>query len=586
VWGRIRLIGRLAARDLRRRRAEAALMMIVIAAASAALTLGLVLSGVTGSPYLHTMALTNGPDVTAESAGATKHGGPPASLVGLEHAPGVTGHSGPYPIAFPALRANGHDVPDGGFFVEGRTRARASIDQPRVIQGTWVRPGGVVVEPTYATELGVHPGMRISLNGHAFRVAGIAVTAAWPSVNSPGLIWMTESDALSVATRPGSLAYTLNLKLRDPAAATAFADAPTASDLYLSSWQQISSQDSKQVQFEQEALVFGSWLLALLAVLSVAVLVGGRMAEQNRRVGLLKAVGGSPRLVAAVLLAEHLVLALLAATAGLAVGWLTAPLLSRPVDGLLGAPSSPSLSLGKVGIVAAVAVLVAVFATFVPAVRAARTSTVASLADAARTPRRRAGLIALSRRLPVPLLLGLRLAARRPRRLVLSAASIAVTVAMIVGVLALWKRSHVSRVPGGLVNPVHAAVDDVVLVITVVLVLLAAVNAVFVAWATITDSRHPVAAARALGASQEQVSIGLAAAQVIPALLGSLLGIPAGIGLIAALTHEPGPLPIPPTWQLAAVVLGTVLAVAGLVAIPARIGARRPVAQILQSELT
>ncbi len=85
--------------------------------------------------------------------------------------------------------------------------------------------------------------------------------------------------------------------------------------------------------------------------------------------------------------------------------------------------------------VAAVALAVALLATFVPAVRAARTSTVAALADAARTPRRRAGLIAASRRLPVPLLLGLRLAARRPRRLVLSAASITITVAMIVGVL-------------------------------------------------------------------------------------------------------------------------------------------------------
>ena len=37
------------------------------------------------------------------------------------------------------------------------------------------------------------------------------------------------------------------------------------------------------------------------------------MAEQTRRVGLLKAVGGTPGLVAAVLLAEYLVMALVAA---------------------------------------------------------------------------------------------------------------------------------------------------------------------------------------------------------------------------------------------------------------------------------
>jgi putative ABC transport system permease protein len=41
---------------------------------------------------------------------------------------------------------------------------------------------------------------------------------------------------------------------------------------------------------------------------------------------------------------------------------------------------------------------------------------------------------------------------------------------------------------------------------------------------------------------------------------------------------------IPPLAWLLAVVLGTLLVVAGLTAIPARIAARRPVAEILQSE--
>jgi hypothetical protein len=39
-----------------------------------------------------------------------------------------------------------------------------------------------------------------------------------------------------------------------------------------------------------------------------------------------------------------------------------------------------------------------------------------------------------------------------------------------------------------------------------------------------------------------------------------------------------------PAWWLVAVVLGTLIVVAGLTAIPARIGARSPVAEILQAE--
>jgi hypothetical protein len=48
---------------------------------------------------------------------------------------------------------------------------------------------------------------------------------------------------------------------------------------------------------------------------------------------------------------------------------------------------------------------------------------------------------------------------------------------------------------------------------------------------------------------------------------------------------DPDSTTMPPLWQLLAVVPGTILVVAGLTAIPARISARRPVAEILQSEL-
>jgi len=583
--GRILLVSRLAVRDLGRRRAEAALMIIIIAAATATLALGLVLGGVTGDPYAHTRALTAGPDVTAQSGASGKVAGPPASLTALEHAPGVIGYSGPYPVASPSLQANGHTVASAvaGFAAEGRDQAPASVDQPKVIQGTWVRTDAVVIEATYAAELGVRTGQMISLNGRRFRVAGLAVSAAWPSVNAPGLLWLTKADARSLATAAEPLSYLLNLKLANPGIATAFADDHSTDSLFLSSWQQISYQDGREVQLEQEALVVGSWLLSMLAIASVAVLVGGRMAEQARRVGLLKAVGGTPGLIAAVLLAEHLALALIAAAAGLACGWLAAPLLSSPVDGLIGTPGAPSLTVVKAGVVAAVALAVAALATFVPAIRAARTSTVAALADPARAPRRRGLVAAVSRWLPVPLLLGLRLAARRPRRLVLSAASIAITAAAIVGVLVIWQREHAPGVPGGLTNPVASGVSRVLLVITVVLVLLAAVNAIFVTWATVADARRPLAVARSLGATPQQVSAGVSASQLVPALPGAILGIPAGIGLAAAAGHG-GSLTIPPAWSLLGVILGTALVVAGLTTIPARIGARRPVAEILRSE--
>jgi hypothetical protein len=80
----------------------------------------------------------------------------------------------------------------------------------------------------------------------------------------------------------------------------------------------------------------------------------------------------------------------------------------------------------------------------------------------------------------------------------------------------------------------------------------------------------------------DQVGAGFSAAQVLPALAGAILALPEGIALAEALDDDA--VTIPSTWQLLAVVLGSVLVNTALTAIPARIGARRPAGVILQAE--
>ena len=631
--GRIRLLGRLVARDLRRRPGPAVLLVLAITAATATLTLGLVLRGVTNQPYLQTRAATNGPDVAAHirgfgpvtSSGPPPHGkhvprhGPPPSSgpvsqaqisaeeSALLHSPGVTGHSGPYPVASAVLRFGGVAAP---VELEGRSQAPASLDQPKTTAGTWVRPGGVVLERTFAEALGAGVGDRVTLDGRAYRVTGIAITAAglpypnlcynpggdcvfddasYTGTVGTGFAWVTEPDARSFASSRAPLSYFLNLKLKNPATAPALAssydNSPSPTAPYLISWQAIQTGSGLLVQDEQSVLSPGAWLAGLLAIASVAVLAGGRMAERTRRVGLLKAVGGTPGTVALVLLAENLVLALFAAAAGLAIGWLTAPLVASPGAALVGTPGAPAFSLSIAGLVVAVSLVVALASTLVPAVRAARTSTVSALADTPRRPRRRPRLIAMSRSMPVPLLLGLRLVARRPRRAALSMASTAITATGIVAVLAFHTtvRQRLSGVSTQIGNPVIARDEQMLTILTVVLIALTVLNAVFAAWATVLDASHAAALARALGAAPQQVTWGIAAAQVVPAIPGVLLGIPLGIGLFDLAAQGVGVV-VPPALWLAAAVIGTLVAIAVLAAIPGRIGARRPVAGILQAE--
>jgi hypothetical protein len=278
-----------------------------------------------------------------------------------------------------------------------------------------------------------------------------------------------------------------------------------------------------------------------------------------------------------------LLVAITAATTTLTLGL---ALLTSPSASLLGTSGSPGLTPQDAALVVAVALIVAVAAAFVPALRAARTSIVSALADAARVPERRARVIALWARRPVPLLLGLRLAARRPRRLILSTFSVAITTTMIVALLTVTARQSMAASGLGqfssLDNPRHDRVDQVLGVITVMLVILAAVDAMFIAWATVADSRHPSALARALGATPQQVSIAVSTAQVLPGAAGALIGIPAGIGLVATVGSLSA---LPSGWWLAAVAVVTPLVVAGLTTVPARAGARRSVAEILQAEL-
>lgn len=101
------------------------------------------------------------------------------------------------------------------------------------------------------------------------------------------------------------------------------------------------------------------------------------------------------------------------------------------------------------------------------------------------------------------------------------------------------------------------------------------------AWPLLCDGWFVITAGRNLDV--DQVSAGLSAAQVLPALAGAILGLPAGIALAEALDDDP--VTIPPLCQLLAVVLGSALLIAALTAIAGRIGTRRRVGEILQAEL-
>jgi ABC-type lipoprotein release transport system permease subunit len=602
--GRTFLIVRLAARDLRRRGSEAALLFVALAVATTTLTLGLVLHGEQDTPYAHTRAATRGPDVVAAvfpASFGTVSRTNLSRLRSLDHATGVTGHSGPFPVTWAPLQLGRLTA---GAEVEGRDRGRAVVDQPEVTNGTWVHAGGAVLERTFATALGARIGDDVRIGGHRFPVIGIAVTTAFtpyprictggcelttPALRQthPGLVWLARSDVRSLASKAEPLTYFSNLRLHNAAAATSFVASRNRAALtapMLRSWQDISFFAAKLERNEQQTLMIGSWLLGLIAIATVTVLVGARVADQTKRAGMLKALGATPALIARLLVAEYLAVAGAAAISGLLAGWLLAPLFAPPDTGLLGHTDAPTIRPLDLTVVLVAAIGITIVASFVTALRAARTSTVRALDDSAHTPRRHGLTVRVSGHLPTPILVGVRVAARRPRRTLLAAFTIAVAVTGIVAVMfaqATLSSEH-SGVTIGLPDPDTQRLGAVMVALTVSLAVMAAVNLVFIATTTALDARIALAVTRAMGASPGQAVGGLAAAQTLPALLGVAVGWPAGAVLFAAL-NSGGDAASPPLWWLIAIASVTVLFTVALTAVPARHWARRPIAATLDA---
>jgi putative ABC transport system permease protein len=589
--GKLLLVGRLIGTDLRRWPLPAVLFVLVVGVATTALAVGMTLGDTTRADYAATRAATNGPDLmilTVDRLPAER-----AMLHRIARRHGVTGHVGPYRLLRGAtLSAHGHRMTAT---VEGRSTAPSSVDRPLVTSGHWLRPGGAVVERGFAAALHIRVGDRITLAGRAFPVVGIAVTTAtgiYPNAgldvgpnDYAGLVWLTDADTRPLTRpelRPG---YAMGLTLADPNVAAFYESIRPAlrsdPDVRVNIRGRRTTEDSSnRVLADSEAVLqIGGWLLAVAGLAGLVSLSTLRSDQQLRRAGRLKAAGATPGLIGAVLLAQYVLLALVAAAVGLLAAWLTVSAAGHPSASLLHAPVS--IGTGTVVPVCLLALLVALLTSAGPAIRVARTPTVAALAGrGGRELTHPAGLTGLAGALPVPLMLGLRLAARRLRRAVLTAAGVAAVAAVIAGLLCWHAQPQLASLSWRTQYTYHAIVA-----ITVALVALAGLDAIVIVWSTALDARRSLAVARAFGATPGQVTAGLVLAPLPAAAAGAAMGMPIGLGLYWLVSSAGAQMDAtPPAWWLLAAGAALVLGVAVLGVIPARWDARRPVAPILDAE--
>jgi putative ABC transport system permease protein len=314
----------------------------------------------------------------------------------------------------------------------------SEIARPLLRDGRWARPGAegeVVLDRAFALEEGVEVGDPVAIatpgGPRRLTVVGRAIDLVdcfYP--NCGGVTaWVDPAGYERLDVDSTEMVF---LRLHDP-----FADDRFIADLNdhpvgTQGW--IDTRDDTVTVYE----VFGAFLGAfgVFVMIAAAVVVGGSMATRavarRRDVGLLKAVGATPRQVAASIVVSHAI----AAAAGVLVGWVLgsflAPLTEVGLGETLGV-SGAVFSLGSLVTALVVVELIVMVTTVVPAWRAGRSSTTAALTSVAAHPARGRLLGWATARLgmgPVGLA-GVRDTFGRPARSVLTAVALALAIVAV-----------------------------------------------------------------------------------------------------------------------------------------------------------
>jgi putative ABC transport system permease protein len=603
---------RLAARNLRRHPGQALLLLLTLTIATGVLGVAMSLYGSADEPWNRTWRATKGFHVSFTVYHPPDEPGDRALVASLRRdasqlttAPGVVAVGGPWRHLYGSVQLAGGTE---DLTAEVRDPSPSQVDQALVTSGRWLgQGGGVVLESGLAATLRAGAGDTVTIQGRPFPVRGVAQTVSrgrFP-LSRPAQVWVTPETARQLRdlgmTEEG---FELQLRLADPSQAADFVAAhrsleavPPSSSVvpYLETWQQRRSESHSDIDILAGTLFAAGALIGVLTVATASVLVAGRMAARIRQVGTLKAVGVTPRQVMLVLLVEHLAMAAVATAVGLGIGRVLAPPIASTSVTLLGRPEPPPLTVTRVAVVAAVASSVVLLGTLRPALRGIRQSTLRSLAAGPRPPRRPGRLAGLAARAGVPLpgVLGLRSAWRRPGRLLTNATGLALGVAMIVVALAL--RDSLDLLELRPPEPGHAASEAAVAVLydqiravifgtAGLLLALATVNAWIVATFAARDAARNQAVLRAVGATPRQTVIALVVSQLGACTIAVVVGVPLGLGLWSLM--EGGDLPAVRVSATSLVLLAAAVPVvfAGIVSVPARLLARRPVAPLLAYE--
>jgi putative ABC transport system permease protein len=578
---------KLAFAGIRSRLLASVLTILLSSAAAATIVLALEVGATGRDPWQRTFDAANGAHVLANVPSQ-------ADTRAIATLPGVAERDEPVPIALGSVASGGGT---DRLLLAG-LRSRARVHAPVRTAGAAPPADGIVLERSFADALGlrVGAGLRLAATGGPIElpIVGTAISPSQPRYprSNPGLAWVPRSTLERIEPDRSRWSWTQAIRLTDPATARAFADRASASlppgAAYVETWEDHRAEALREAQPATLVLTTYTIMLLIVVFAVVAILVAARANAQYREIGLLKAVGLTPRQVTAAFALESAALGLIAVIIGFTVGALLAPRLAAPIaETTLGSPTTAASPWHL--LVAGIPVLLVLVGSARSSIRrSTRFTVLQAIQSGAPSPAPRSRLARAIERapLPVPLALGLKdLLASRHRALRLAGA-IAVTGAAIVFALSMkasldaQKASEISDVTDELPALVYT-LDAVLLVITTT-------TLVAIALLSVRERIRDFGVLKTVGLTPREIASSLVGAHAAVALIAAILSIPIGIVLYRAVYTIAGgdseDLVIAPWWALTLVPIGTLVLVAAATSLPARLATRIPPAEAVRYE--
>ncbi|PKT73750.1 ABC transporter permease [Streptomyces populi] len=398
-------LGRVVRSGVGRRRVQTLVIAVATMMAVASAVVAGSLMVATNAPFDHAFARQHGAHLTASFDPGRVSA---AQLAGTRDLEGVTASAGPFPATTikPVGRDGGH-LP--ALTLVGRSGPGKDVDALDLKSGRWARKSGeIVLAASFSgqfLELGSTLMSSDAADARTLTVVGFALSAGGSAE-----MWATPDEVRSLASGDGGLTSQMLYRFDSAATKSQIAADRKRLGAALPSGALVGTQswlDTKRAADQGAAatipFLFAFGVLGIvMSVIIVGSVISGAVGTSLRRIGILKAVGFTPREVVRAYVAQ----ALIPAAAGIALGVVLGNLLAVPLlndtESVYGTVSL-SVAWWVDVVVPAGALLVVAVAALVPALRAGRLRTVEAIA-VGRAPRTTRGQWAhrAAGRLPLP----------------------------------------------------------------------------------------------------------------------------------------------------------------------------------------